>query len=130
MKEGKTCHWASQGPSHHEWLQCLKKRQHSCKNTIFGKDFRDHITESLKAETQYIEATAEVSKSNNRKRPFREGPSFDQGRPNAGKNSDRNTMVNTFCSKRKEPLYSHSQISLPVMVNMVELTHVHPILKK
>ena len=76
MKEGKTCHLASQGPSHHEWLQYLKKRQHSCKNTIFGKDFRDHLTVSLKAETQSIEATAEVSKSKNRKRPFESAPNL------------------------------------------------------
>ena len=47
-----------------------------------------------------------------------------------GKNSGRTTTVNTFCSKRKEPLHSISQISLPVMVNIEDLTHVHPILKK
>ena len=47
---------------------------------LFGKDFRDHLT-SLQAKRQYIEAVAEVSKSTNRKRPFREGPSFYQGSP-------------------------------------------------
>ena len=47
-----------------------------------------------------------------------------------GKNSGRTTTVNTFCSKRKEPLHSISQISLPVMVNIEDLTHVRPILKK
>ena len=48
---------------------------------LFGKDFRDHLTESLKAKKQSIEAIAEVSKSSNRKRPFPEAPSFYQGRP-------------------------------------------------
>ena len=51
---------------------------------LFGKDFRDYLTESLKAEKQSIEALAEVSKSTNRKRPFREGPSCYQGRLNEG----------------------------------------------
>ena len=99
---------------------------------LFGKDFRDHLTESLKAKKQSIEAIAEVSKSTNRKRPFREGASFYQGRPNGGgsKNSGRTATVNTFCSKRKEPLHSNSQISLPVMINIEDLTHVHPVLKK
>ena len=47
-----------------------------------------------------------------------------------GKNSGPTTTVNTFCSKRKEPSYSISQISLSVMINMKELTHVHLIFKK
>ena len=51
---------------------------------LFGKDFRDHLTEILKAKKQSIKAITEVSKSTNRKRPFREGPSFYQGRPNGG----------------------------------------------
>ena len=34
MKEGKMFYWMLQGPPHHKWLQCLKKRQHSYKNTI------------------------------------------------------------------------------------------------
>ena len=51
---------------------------------LFGKDSRDHLTESLKEKKQPIEAITEVSKSTNRKRPFREGPSFYQGRPNGG----------------------------------------------
>ena len=51
---------------------------------LFGKGFRDLLTESLKAKKQSIEAIAEVSKSNNRKRPFRDGPSFYQGKPNGG----------------------------------------------
>ena len=50
----------------------------------FGKDFRAHLTESLKAKKQSIEAITEVSKSTNRKRPFQEGPSFYQGSPNEG----------------------------------------------
>ena len=45
-----------------------------------------------------------------------------------GKNSGQTTMLNTFCSKRKEPLHSNNQISLAVMINMEDLTHVHPIL--
>ena len=49
---------------------------------LFGKDFRDHLTKSLKPKKQSIEATAEVSKSFNRKRLFRDGPSFYKGRPN------------------------------------------------
>ena len=51
---------------------------------LFGKYFRDHLTESLKAKKQSIEAITEVSKSTNRKRPFREGPLFYQGRLNGG----------------------------------------------
>ena len=46
------------------------------------------------------------------------------------KNSGGTTMVNTFCSKRKDPSHCNSQISFPVMKNMEDLTHVHPILKK
>ena len=77
---------------------------------LFGKDFRDHLTKSLKVKKQSIKAIPEVSKSTNRKRPFREGPSFYQGRRNwGGKNSGRTTMVNIFCSKRKEPFHSNSQ---------------------
>ena len=51
---------------------------------LFGKDFRDHLTESLKAKKQSIEAIAEFIKYTNRKRPVREGPSFYQERPNGG----------------------------------------------
>ena len=47
-----------------------------------------------------------------------------------GKNSGPTTTVNTFCSKRKETSHSISQISLPFIINMKELTHVHLILKK
>ena len=46
------------------------------------------------------------------------------------KNSGRTTTVNTFCSKRKELSHSNNQISLPVMINMEELTYVYAILKK
>ena len=45
------------------------------------------------------------------------------------KRSGQTTTVNTFCSKRKQTLHSNSKISLSVMINMVELTHVHEILK-
>ena len=85
---------------------------------LFGKDFRGHLTESLKAKKQSTEAIEEVNKCTNRNRPFREFPSFYQGRPNGGgggeegrgKNSGRTTTVNTFCSKRKESLHSDTQI--------------------
>ena len=88
---------------------------------LFGKDFRDRLIESLKAKQQFIEVTAKVSKSTYRKRPLRESPPFYQGRPNGeGKNSGRTTTVNTFCSKRKEPFHSKSQISRLVMINMEE----------
>ena len=46
------------------------------------------------------------------------------------KHSGPATTVNTFSSKRKELSQSISQVSLQVMINMEELTHVHPILKK
>ena len=49
---------------------------------LFAKDFRDHLTKSLKAKTQSIAATAEVRKSTNRRRVILEGLSFYQGRPN------------------------------------------------
>ena len=67
---------------------------------LFGKDFRDHLTESLKAKKQSIDAIAEVSKSTNRKRPFREGPSFYQGRPDEWRGAGQKfrSIYNTFCS--------------------------------
>ena len=37
---------------------------------LFRKDFRDHLTESLKVKKQSTEAIAEVSKSTSRKRSF------------------------------------------------------------
>ena len=51
---------------------------------LFRRDFRNYLTKSLKAKKQSIEAIAEVSKSTNRKRPFRDDPSFYQGRANRG----------------------------------------------
>ena len=62
---------------------------------LFGKDFRDHLTESLKTKKESIERLAEVSKSTNRERPFQEGPHFikegqmegrDGGKGGGGKN--------------------------------------------
>ena len=97
---------------------------------LFRKDFRDHLTGSLKAKKQSIEAITEVSKSPTGRGPFERAPHFIKEGQMGGKNSDRTTTVNTFCSKRKEPLHSNSQISFPVMINMEDLTHVHPILKK
>ena len=61
--------------------------------------------------------------------PFERAPHFIKEGQIRGKNSDLTTMVNIFFFKRKEPLYINSQISLLVMMNMEELTHVHPILK-
>ena len=85
----------------------LQKHNH----VLFGKDFRDNLTKSLKAKKESIEAIADVSKSNSRKRSFREDECYQQ-RPNGGggKKSDRTTMVHTFFSKN-EPFYSNSQIS-------------------
>ena len=57
-------------------------RKHN--QVLFRKGFRDHLSESLKGKKQFIEVTAELSKSTNRKRPFREGPSFYQGKPIGG----------------------------------------------
>ena len=91
---------------------------------LFGKDFRDHLT-SLQAKRQSIEAVAEVSKSINRKRPFERAPHFIKEAQMGDKNSGPTTTVNTFCSKEKELSHSISQISLPVMINMKELTHIH-----
>ena len=33
-KKKKMFYWVQQGPPHHKCLQCLKKKQHSYKNTI------------------------------------------------------------------------------------------------
>ena len=77
MKEGKMFYWVSQGPPHHkasilkEEAAFLQKQD----RVLFGKDFKDHLIKSLKAKKQSVEAIAKVSKSTNRKRPFREGPS-------------------------------------------------------
>ena len=43
---------------------------------LFEKDFRDYLSKSLKAKKQSIEAITEVSKTMNRKRPFRRVPHF------------------------------------------------------
>ena len=84
MKEGKMCHWTSQEPPHHVASMLKEKAAFLPKHdqALFGKDFRDHLTESLKAKRHSIKAIAEISKSTNRKRSFREGPSFYQGWPN------------------------------------------------
>ena len=105
---------------------------------LFGKDFRDRQTESLKAKEQSNEAIAEVRKSTyQQKEALSRGPLILSRKAKSGemeggggKNTGPTTTVNTFCSERKEPSHSNSQISLPVMINMEELTHVHPILKK
>ena len=66
-------------------------RKHN--QALFRKGFRDHLSESLKGKKQFIEVTAEVSKSTNRKRPFREGPSFYQGKPIGGGGGEAKTQV-------------------------------------
>ena len=71
---------------------------------LFGKDFRDHLT-SLQAKRQSIEAVAEVSKSTNRKRPFREGPSFYQGRPN-GRQKFRSNYNGKYILFQKKGTFS------------------------
>ena len=97
---------------------------------LFGKDFRDHLTKSLKAKKQSIEAIPEVSKSTNRKRPFQEGPSFYQGRRNGGQKFRSNYNGKYILFQKKGAISQQQPISVPVMINMENLTHVHPILKK
>ena len=76
---------------------------------LFGKDFRDQLTEILTGKNQSIDATAEVSKLRTANGPFERGPHFiKEDHVIGGKNSDRTTIVNTFYSKRKEPFYSNS----------------------
>ena len=61
------------GTSSSQVTSMLKEKAallHKYDQALFGKDFRDHLTESLKAKKQSIEAIAEVSKSTNRVRPF------------------------------------------------------------
>ena len=79
-------YWVSQGPPHHKCLQCLKKRQHSDKNTIRRslEIFQKSSNQKPESKKESIEAIAAVSKSSNRRRPFREGPLLYQGRPNGG----------------------------------------------
>ena len=77
---------------------------------IFGKDFKHHLTESLKAKKQSIETIAEVSKYTNKKRSFREGPSFYQERPNGGQKFRSNYNGNYILFQKKGSL---SQQQLP-----------------
>ena len=135
IKEGKMCYWASQGPPHHKWLQCLKKRQHSYKNTI--KPYLEKISETTlpKVWKQKRNLSNQLHKLVNlptEREPFERVPHFikEDQMGEGDKNSGRTATINTFCSKRKEPLHSNSQTSLPVMINIEELTHVHLILKK
>ena len=76
---------------------------------LFGKDFRDHLTESLKAKKQSIEAIAEFIKCTNRKRPVREGPSFYQERPNGegGQKFRSNYNGKYILFQKKETLSQH-----------------------
>ena len=76
--------------------------------TLFGKDFRDHLIESLQAKRQSIEAVAEVSKFTNRKRPFREGPSFYQGSPN-GRQKFRSNYNSKYVLFQKKGIPSQHQ---------------------
>ena len=97
---------------------------------LFEKDFRDHLTERLKAKSNLSKHLQKLVNLPRERGLLARAPHFIKEGQMGGKNSGRITMVNTFCSKRREPFYSNSQISLPVMINMEELTHVHPILKK
>ena len=74
---------------------------------LFGKDFRDHLTKSLKAKRQSIEAIAKVSKSTNRKRPFREGASFYQRRPNGRQKFRSNYNSKYILSQKRGTLSQH-----------------------
>ena len=74
---------------------------------LFGKYFRDHLNESLQAKRQYIEAVAEVSKSTNRKRTFREGPSFYQGSPNGRQKFRSNYNSKYILFQKKGTLSQH-----------------------
>ena len=97
---------------------------------LFAKDFRDHLTKSLKAKTQSIAATAEVRKSSNRRRVIREGLSFYQGRPN-GRQKFKSNYNGKYILFQKKGTLSQHQANLPSSYNnMKELTHVHAILKK
>ena len=74
---------------------------------LFEKDFTDHLTESLKAKRQSIEAIAEVSKSTNRKRPFLECPSFYQGRLNGRQKFRSNYNSKYILFQKKGTLSQH-----------------------
>ena len=74
---------------------------------LFAKDFRDHLTKSLKAKTQSIAATAEVRKSTNRRRVIREGLSFYQGRPNGRKKFKSNYNGKYILFQKKGTLSQH-----------------------
>ena len=76
-------------------------------NMIFGKDFRENLTKSLKAKRKSIEAIAEVSKSINRKRPFWEGPSFYQGSPNGRQKFRSNFNGKYILFQKKGTLSQH-----------------------
>ena len=83
MKEGILFYWASQGPPPPQVASMLKEKAAFLQKhdqVLFGKYFRDHLTESLKAKKQSIEALAEVNKSINK----REGTSFYQGSQRVG----------------------------------------------
>ena len=75
---------------------------------LFGKDFRDHITKSLKAKKPSTEAIAEVSKSTSRKRPFQQGFLFYQGIPNRGQKF-RSNYNRKYILFRKKGTFSQQQ---------------------
>ena len=126
------CYWASQGPPHHHRLQCLKKRQHSYKNTIKLSLEKILETTQPKVWRQKSHLPKQLQKLVNlpaERGPFNRASYFIKEFQIGGKNSGRTTTVNTFCSERKELSHSNSQISLPVKINMEELTQAHPVLK-
>ena len=69
--------------------------------------FRDHLTKSLKATKQSVEAIAEdgLLRGPTEIGPFERAPHFikegQMGGRGGGKNSAPTTTVNIFCSKRK-----------------------------
>ena len=69
---------------------------------LFGRDYRDHLTESLKVKMQSIKAITVVSKSRTERVPFERALHFIKEGQMGGKNSGRITTVNIICSKRKE----------------------------
>ena len=98
------------GTSSSEVASMLKEkvvflRKHD--QALFAKDFRDHLTKSLKAKTQSIAATAEVRKSTNRRRVIREGLSFYQGRPNGRQKFESNYNGKYILFQKKGALSQH-----------------------
>ena len=76
---------------------------------LFGKDFRSHLTKSLKAKKQSIEAIAEVSKSTNRKRPFERSPYFTKEDQMEGGQKGRSEYNGKYILFQKRGILSQQQ---------------------